>query len=105
MQQGGEAAAEEVGVAGPARGQVVAVDHGEGWCVVGYQGGNAFTNVGAQALIDNWNGTAWKMVASPNSGSTNTLSAVATKPGTAIVWAVGGNGPPGSFNPLVLQNG
>jgi hypothetical protein len=35
VQEGGETAAEQVGVAGPACGQVVVVGHGEGWCVVG----------------------------------------------------------------------
>jgi hypothetical protein len=58
-----------------------------------------------RTLTLNWNGTAWKAVASPNTGSTDTLGAVATKPGAAIVWAVGQSGPPGSFNPLVLRNG
>jgi hypothetical protein len=58
-----------------------------------------------QTLTLNWNGTTWNVVASPNTGSTDTLSAVATNPGAAIVWAVGQSGPAGSFNPLVLQNG
>jgi hypothetical protein len=58
-----------------------------------------------RTLTLNWNGTAWKAVASPNTGSTDTLGAVATKPGAAIVWAAGQSGPPGSFNPLVLRNG
>jgi hypothetical protein len=35
LQEVAEAAGEQVGVAGPARGQVVAVGHGEGWRVVG----------------------------------------------------------------------
>jgi hypothetical protein len=58
-----------------------------------------------QTLTLNWNGTAWNVVASPNTGSTDTVGAVATNPGAAIVWAVGESGPAGSFNPLVLQNG
>jgi hypothetical protein len=58
-----------------------------------------------QTLTLNWNGTAWNVVASPNTGSTDALGAVATKPGAAIVWAVGESGPPGSSSPLVLQNG
>lgn len=58
-----------------------------------------------QTLTLNWNGTAWNVVASPDTGSTDEVGAVATKPGAAIVWAVGESGPPGSFNPLVLQNG
>jgi len=62
-------------------------------------------------LIDNWNGTAWTQVttpatvASPNPASFDTLNAVATNPGAAIVWAVGSTGQSGSFNPLILQNG
>jgi hypothetical protein len=56
-------------------------------------------------LTLNWNGTAWNVVASPNTGSTDGVGAIATNPGAAIVWAVGGSGPPGSTNPLVLQNG
>ena len=38
-------------------------------------------------------------------GGTDGVGAVATKPGAAIVWAVGESGAPGSFNPLVLRNG
>ena len=58
-----------------------------------------------RTLTLNWNGTAWKVVASPNTGSTDGVGAVATNPGAAIIWAVGESGPAGSFNPLVLQNG
>jgi len=58
-----------------------------------------------RTLTLNWNGTAWRVVSSPNAGSTDGVGAVATKPGAAIVWAVGESGPPGSFNPLVLRNG
>lgn len=58
-----------------------------------------------QTLTLNWNGTTWKVVASPNPGRTDGVGAVATNPGAAIVWAVGESGPVGSFNPLVLQNG
>ena len=58
-----------------------------------------------QTLTLNWNGTAWSVVTSPNPASFDTLNAVATNPGAAIVWAVGATGQSGSFNPLVLQNG
>ncbi len=57
-----------------------------------------------QTLTLNWNGTAWRTVASPNTGSDG-VGAVATNPGAAIVWAVGSSGTSGSFNPLVLRNG
>ncbi len=97
-------------VAAPPTGQnatltsVAAVSGRDGWAI-GYHSGAAFTNVGAKALIDHWNGTAWHVVASPNAGSTDEVSAVAASPGAAIVWAVGESGPPGSFSPLVLQHG
>jgi len=59
----------------------------------------------AQTLTLNWNGTAWTTVASPDAGSPSVLNSVSTRPGAAIVWAVGDSGISGSFNPLVLQNG
>lgn len=59
----------------------------------------------AQTLTLNWNGSTWSVVASPDAGSTDRLAAMATRPGAAIVWAVGASGPSGSFNPLVLQSG
>ena len=58
-----------------------------------------------QTLTMNWNGSSWTVVASPGTGSTDALNAVATNPGAAIVWAAGAGGTSGSFNPLVLQNG
>src|SRR5215472_3256607 len=57
-------------VAAPPTGQnatltsVATVTDSDAWAV-GYHSGNAFTNVGAQALIDNWNGTAWSQVTAP----------------------------------------
>jgi hypothetical protein len=69
-------------------------------------GSDAPTGTSApQTLTLNWNGTAWTVVASPNTGGTDALNSVATNPGAAIVWAVGASGTSGSFNPLVLQNG
>jgi hypothetical protein len=59
----------------------------------------------AHALTLNWNGTAWKVVASPSTRNSDVIGAVATNPGAAIVWAVGESGPAGSFNPLILRNG
>jgi hypothetical protein len=58
-----------------------------------------------QTLILNWNGSAWSTVSSPDTGSSDILSAASTNPGAAITWAVGNSGLTGSFNPLVLQNG
>jgi hypothetical protein len=47
--------------------------------------------VGAEVLIDHWNGTA--------------RSQVATTPGAAIVQAAGFSGSSGAENPLAEQNG
>jgi hypothetical protein len=41
-----------------------------------------------QSLVEHWNGTAWKQIASPSPGSTATLSAVAAT-STTTAWAVG----------------
>jgi hypothetical protein len=57
-----------------------------------------------QTLTLNWNGTAWTTVSSPNVGAASRLVSVSTKPGAAIVWAVGYSGVSGSFNPLALEN-
>jgi hypothetical protein len=83
---------------------VTATSAGDVWAV-GHQtpaGGG-----GDQTLIENWNGTAWTAVTSPDEGTTATLSSVSTSLGAAIVWAAGGynNGSAASSNPLVLQNG
>ena len=61
---------------------------------------------GPQTLTLFWNGTSWATVPSPHPGSTSTLNAVSTAPGTATVWAAGtiqpASSPPA---PLVLRNG
>ncbi len=70
---------------------VTAITAGNAWAVGGYTIGAGF-----QTLIERWNGTSWKKVASPNPGGPardNFLEAVtATSAGNA--WAVGsyGNG-------------
>ena len=61
-----------------------------------------------QTLTENWNGTSWSVVPSPNAGSATTgLSGVATTPGAAIVQAVGTSGSSGvgNQNPFAIQNG
>jgi hypothetical protein len=58
-----------------------------------------------RTLTLHWNGAAWKVTPSPDAGHTDVLSAVASRPGAATVWAVGESGPPGSFQPLVLRHG
>src|SRR5262249_29695149 len=57
--------------------------------LIGYYSGSAFTNLGAKALIDDWNGTAWSQVATPvTPGNTALLFGVSA--GTATDgWAVG----------------
>jgi hypothetical protein len=59
-----------------------------------------------QTLTENWNGTAWTVVASPSVASTTSaLTSVATTPGAAIVQAVGFSGAAPAANPLSEQNG
>ncbi len=61
-----------------------------------------------QTLTENWNGTSWSVVPSPNAGRATTgLSGVATTPGAAIVQAVGNSGSSGVGNqsPFAIQNG
>jgi hypothetical protein len=51
--------------------------------------GFLYTSVGEFTLIEHWNGSSWRIVDSPNVGSSNLLNAVAPVPGTAQLWAVG----------------
>ena len=93
---------------------VATVSDSDAWAV-GYRNGNAFTNVGAKVLIDNWNGTAWSQVATPATpGNTALLLAVSASSATDA-WAVGrtqiqqvqlrsrwpctGTAPPGRYRP------
>lgn len=47
-----------------------------------------------QTLIEHWDGTNWRIVNSPNPGSTNNvLNGVTHVPGSQQVWAVGESGP------------
>ncbi len=71
----------------PLRG-VSAVSDSDAWAV-GYHSGNAGTNVGAKALIDNWNGAAWSAASVPATpGNTALLLAVSASSATDA-WAVG----------------
>jgi hypothetical protein len=81
-------------VSAPSTGQnaplraVSAVSDTDAWAV-GYHSGNAGTNVGAKALIDNWNGTAWSAASVPTTpGNTALLLAVSASSATDA-WAVG----------------
>ncbi len=66
---------------------VAAVSASNVWAV-GYTS-NSTTGSSFQTLIMHWNGTRWSVVASPNPGTYDTLSAVAHVPGTYNLWAVG----------------
>jgi hypothetical protein len=67
---------------------VSAVSATDAWAV-GFHSGNAGTNVGAKALIDNWNGTAWSAASVPTTpGNTALLTAVSAS-SAADAWAVG----------------
>jgi len=67
---------------------VSAVSGTDAWAV-GYHSGNTGTNVGAKALIDNWNGTAWSAASVPATpGNTALLLAVSASSATDA-WAVG----------------
>jgi hypothetical protein len=75
---------------------VVAISPTDAWAVGDYDDGNA-----DQTLIEHWNGTAWKVVKSPNvggSGNLNELFAVAATSATDA-WAVGDEN---GFGPYAL---
>jgi hypothetical protein len=81
-------------VAAPPTGQnatltsVATISDSGAWAV-GYHSGAAFTNVGAKALIDNWNGAGWAQVAVPATpGNTALLLGVSASSATDA-WAVG----------------
>ncbi len=67
---------------------VAAVSGSDAWAA-GYQSGNAFTNVGAKALIDNWNGTAWSQVVTPATPGNTALLLGVSASSVADAWAVG----------------
>jgi len=52
---------------------------------VGYYTANGVS----QTLTEQWNGTQWQVIASPDPGLSNTLYGVAVVPGTGDLWAVG----------------
>ena len=71
----------------PIRG-VSAVSDTDAWAV-GFYGGNAGTNVGAKALIDNWNGTAWSESTVPTTPGNTALLLAVSGSSTTDAWAVG----------------
>ncbi len=67
---------------------VTTVSDTDAWAV-GYRNGNAFTNVGAKVLIDNWNGTAWSQVTTPTTPQNTALLTGVSASSAADAWAVG----------------
>ncbi|HEY5988780.1 MAG TPA: hypothetical protein VIV12_20730, partial [Streptosporangiaceae bacterium] len=68
------------------------------WAVGSYSGPTSY-----QTLIDHWNGSEWKQVASPNPGSErNQLVAVAAV-SASNAWAVGSYAPAGADQTLILH--
>jgi|SRR5260221_476376 len=57
------------------------------WAVGNYY--SSANNTVQQTLIEQWNGTTWSIVPSPNPGSNNSLWGMAWVPGTSQLWAVG----------------
>lgn len=67
---------------------VSAVSDADAWAV-GTENGAAATGIGAKALIENWNGTAWTQVSAPaTAGNTASLRSVSAS-GPADAWAAG----------------
>jgi hypothetical protein len=67
---------------------VSAVSDTDAWAV-GYHSGNAGTNVGAKALIDHWNGTAWSAASVPATPGNTALLLAASASSATDAWAVG----------------
>jgi hypothetical protein len=67
---------------------VATVSDSDAWAV-GFSNGNAFTNVGAKALIDNWNGSAWSQVPVPATPGNTALLLAVSASSASDAWAVG----------------
>src|SRR5580700_5228845 len=96
-------------VAAPPTGQnatltgVATVSDSDAWAI-GFHNGAAFTNVGAKALIDNWNGTAWSPVTVPTTPGNTALLLGVSASSTTDAWAVGRTQVnKSSFEPLALH--
>ena len=82
---------------------VATVSDSDAWAV-GFRNGNAFTNVGAKVLIDNWNGTAWSQVATPTTPQNTALLDAVSASSATDAWAVGRTqNNKSSFQGLALQ--
>jgi photosystem II stability/assembly factor-like uncharacterized protein len=77
-----------VGTGGDSLSSVAAISASDIWAVGSYQNGAGSTAL-SQTLIEQWNGTSWQVVSSPNVGTVpNRLSSVAAV-SASDVWAVG----------------
>lgn len=97
------------GVTGGRLNAVAALSSGDVWAVGIQTLQVASGNVTSQSLVEHWNGTAWRIVASPSPGDlNNSLNGIAAVSSTDI-WAVGSydqagkNGALGSGKTLVLH--
>ena len=75
---------------------VVATSATNAWAVGSYHSGSDL------ALIERWNGTAWKVVPSPTPGTFSLLSAVAAT-SASNAWAVGSYGTGAGYLTLILR--
>jgi hypothetical protein len=91
------------GVADSYLNAVAMVSASDAWAVGYSYSANGVT----QALIEQWNGTSWSVVSSPNAGSAaNYLYALTAVPGTSTLWAVGAdaNASSGPYQTLTEQD-
>jgi hypothetical protein len=59
---------------------------------------------GEQTLIEQWDGTSWTVVPSPNTSSDNVLFSIAPVPNTAELWAVGTDGGSGKYDKTLIEH-
>src|SRR6266567_1869052 len=78
---------------------VAAISSTDVWAVGSYFN---YSGTGG-ALIENWNGTSWSVVASPNPGTCGGLSGV-TAISSTDVWAVGTTATCGSVNKTLIEH-
>jgi hypothetical protein len=84
------AAAQPAGQASATLGSVTAISSTDAWAVGEYTGSTSAP--GGSTLIEQWNGSAWKIVPSPTPGAYPSLSGVAAR-SASDVYAVGTNLP------------
>jgi hypothetical protein len=84
------AAAQPAGQASATLGSVTAISPTDAWAVGEYTGSTSA--LGGSTLIEQWNGSAWKIIPSPTPGAYPSLSGVAARSATDV-YAVGTNLP------------